>query len=100
MQKFKHNIGFWEKHQFFRQKLSKIVIITSTPGRDTRIISNVALPLTNLNLTLITKAPRGSIFRSVFLPRNFPITKFPLKITRKRPAFFQTNFHANRKVRT
>jgi hypothetical protein len=24
MQNFDHNIGFWEKRQFFRQKLSKI----------------------------------------------------------------------------
>jgi hypothetical protein len=35
MQKFYHNIGFLEKRQFFRRKLSKIaeiVIITSTPG--------------------------------------------------------------------
>jgi hypothetical protein len=35
MQKFDHNIGFWEKRQFFAencQKLHKIVIITSTPG--------------------------------------------------------------------
>jgi hypothetical protein len=24
MQKFDHNIGFWEKRQFFRRKLSKI----------------------------------------------------------------------------
>jgi hypothetical protein len=37
MQNFDHNIGFWEKRQFFRQKLSKsqkIVIITSTLGVD------------------------------------------------------------------
>jgi hypothetical protein len=30
-----HNIGFWEKRQFFRRTLEKIaenVIITSTPG--------------------------------------------------------------------
>jgi hypothetical protein len=24
MQKFDHNIGFWEKRQFFRRKLGKI----------------------------------------------------------------------------
>jgi hypothetical protein len=33
--KIDHNIGFWEKRQFFaenRQKSLKIVIITSTPG--------------------------------------------------------------------
>jgi hypothetical protein len=24
MQKFDHNIGFWEKREFFRQKLAKI----------------------------------------------------------------------------
>jgi hypothetical protein len=32
-----HNIGFWEKRQFFAenwQKSRKIVIITSTPGAD------------------------------------------------------------------
>jgi hypothetical protein len=37
MQNFDHNIGFWDKRQFFRQKLSKaqkIVIITSVPGVD------------------------------------------------------------------
>jgi hypothetical protein len=28
MQNFDHNIGFWEKRQFFRQKSQKIVIIT------------------------------------------------------------------------
>jgi hypothetical protein len=35
MQKFYHNIGFWEKRHFFAkncQKSQKIVIITSTPG--------------------------------------------------------------------
>jgi hypothetical protein len=32
MQKFNHNIGFREKCHFFRRKLTKIVIITSTPG--------------------------------------------------------------------
>jgi hypothetical protein len=35
MQTFDHNIGFWEKRQFFAeicQKSQKIVIITSTPG--------------------------------------------------------------------
>jgi hypothetical protein len=35
MQNFDHNIGFWEKRQFFAknwQKSQKIVIITSTPG--------------------------------------------------------------------
>jgi hypothetical protein len=35
MQKFDHNIGFWEKRQFFAencQKSPKILIITSTPG--------------------------------------------------------------------
>jgi hypothetical protein len=26
MQKFDHNIGFWEKSQFFRRKLQKIEI--------------------------------------------------------------------------
>jgi hypothetical protein len=31
MQNFDHNIGFWEKRQFFRRKLPKIVILTSTP---------------------------------------------------------------------
>jgi hypothetical protein len=29
-----HNIGFWEKRQFFRRKSQKIVVITSTPGFD------------------------------------------------------------------
>jgi hypothetical protein len=36
MQNFVHNIGFWEKRQFFPenyQKSQKIVIITSTPGQ-------------------------------------------------------------------
>jgi hypothetical protein len=36
MQNFDHNIGFWEKRQFFAenwQKSQKIVIITSTPRR-------------------------------------------------------------------
>jgi hypothetical protein len=32
LKKFYHNIGFWEKRQFLRLKLQKIVIITSTPG--------------------------------------------------------------------
>jgi hypothetical protein len=35
MQNCDHNIGFWEKRQFFRknwQKSQKIVIITSIPG--------------------------------------------------------------------
>jgi hypothetical protein len=35
MQKFDHNIVFWEKRQFFRRKLGQIaenLIITSTPG--------------------------------------------------------------------
>jgi hypothetical protein len=35
MKNFDHNIGFWEKRQFFAencQKSQKIVIITSTPG--------------------------------------------------------------------
>jgi hypothetical protein len=36
MQNFDHNIGFWEKRQFFSQKIGenrwKIVIMTSTPG--------------------------------------------------------------------
>jgi hypothetical protein len=35
MQKFDHNIGFWEKRHFFAencQKSQKFVIITSTPG--------------------------------------------------------------------
>jgi hypothetical protein len=36
MQNFDHNIGFWEKRHFFRRKLAKIVIITSTPGSATR----------------------------------------------------------------
>jgi hypothetical protein len=31
MQNFDQNIGCWEKRQFFRRKLQKIVIITSTP---------------------------------------------------------------------
>jgi hypothetical protein len=31
MQKANHDIGFWEKRQFFRRKSQKIVIITSTP---------------------------------------------------------------------
>jgi hypothetical protein len=30
-EKIDHNIGFWEKRQFFRRKSQKIVIITSTP---------------------------------------------------------------------
>jgi hypothetical protein len=37
MQNFDHNIGFWEKRQFFAencQKSQKIVIITSTPGHN------------------------------------------------------------------
>jgi hypothetical protein len=29
--KFWYNMGFGEKRQFFRRKLSKIVILTSTP---------------------------------------------------------------------
>jgi hypothetical protein len=36
MQKFDHNIGFWETRQFFAEnwrKSQKILIITSTPGR-------------------------------------------------------------------
>jgi hypothetical protein len=36
MQNFDHNIGFWEKRQFFAEnweKSQKIVIITSTPGQ-------------------------------------------------------------------
>jgi hypothetical protein len=35
LQKYDHNIGFWEKHHFFAenwQKPQKIMIITSTPG--------------------------------------------------------------------
>jgi hypothetical protein len=32
MQNFDHNIGFLGKRQFFRRKLQKIVIITSTHG--------------------------------------------------------------------
>jgi hypothetical protein len=34
VQNYDHNIGFWEKHQFFAKncrKSPKIVIITSTP---------------------------------------------------------------------
>jgi hypothetical protein len=34
MQNVDHNIVFWEKRQFFRRKLQKIVTITSTPGVD------------------------------------------------------------------
>jgi hypothetical protein len=37
IQKFDHNIGFWEERHFFAenwQKSQKIVIITSTPAAD------------------------------------------------------------------
>jgi hypothetical protein len=40
MQKFDHYIGFWEKRQFFAEncrKSPKIVIITSTPSRTSRV---------------------------------------------------------------
>jgi hypothetical protein len=49
MQNFDHNIGFWEKRQFFAEncrKSPKIVIITSTPG---------AIP-TTLEFTTMTSA--------------------------------------------
>jgi hypothetical protein len=40
MQNFDHNIGFWEKRQFFAvngRKSQKIGIITSTPGANPTI---------------------------------------------------------------
>jgi hypothetical protein len=44
MPKFDHNIGFWEKRQFFAenwQKSQKIVIITSTQNQEQNL--NLAL---------------------------------------------------------
>jgi hypothetical protein len=53
LQKFDHNISFWEKRHFDNwQKSLKLVIITSTPGLPAKRVSDVfsgqtlsALPL-------------------------------------------------------
>jgi radical SAM protein with 4Fe4S-binding SPASM domain len=91
MQKFYHNIGLWEKRQFFAENCpqsQKIVIITSTPDEFVKKICQKCSPIKFcqnecMNLTLEKVAPKKAYFcnlKTAQTKQSQPLGEFSLNL--------------------